>query len=272
MSEHKNRFDVAIVGESSPDRPPPSAGQALVNWALRKRPEHSHWLVLVLRCPQENFPLESGKQYALPKDLFHYGTFLGDFVELKWDGQNYQQPQTFRHGFQPEHPARTAAAALEALHQLNNETTDQVPASEVAGRCVYAGYLLDQTMGEVSWRKNSPVGAAAETQQIEAIHLAARVCQTLTVARIKSVCKEGSSLYWGAEQLIDAARKSESSELLYRAKMALQVGLHTHLPTRRPLQAELDSVAGLLAMAAEADRNYGPGTGERILTKVLGPQ
>ncbi len=262
MSKHLERFDVLIVGESTPDK---TAKPAWIRG-------HSHWNCRVLKVPQGgSVPLEAGKDYAFSKELFNYGSFLGDSVEIEWDGQKYDRAETFLHGYVPADMASTVDGALEALRKLKGEVSGAIRLPEVAGRSIYAAYLLDLVYGQTSWRKDYPENPGNHSQKVEAVQLAAAIFSSITLAQMKAVSKEGSSLSWGAERII-AASKEKIGQLMYESTLALQCGLMCFMPRRRASAAEVESIGRMFAMAAEAEKNYGRDTGNRVLERLLGPE
>lgn len=260
MSQHPERFDVLIVGESTPDP------KNKPKWPTG----HTHWNVRIVKVPTGgSVPLEVGKDYALSKEVFNYGSFLGDLVEIEWDGHKYDRAETVQHGFSPSALPTAVEPALQALKDLRASTTSTVPLHEVAGRAKFASYLLDVVFGHTSWRKDYPKDFGTHAQKTEAVQLVAGVFATLTVAKMKAVSKEGGSLAWGAEMILKAARE-KSGQMVHEATLALQCGLMCFMPHRRASAAEVDSIALLFKLAAEADKNYGRATADKILDRQLG--
>lgn len=275
----KIRFDVLITGTSCPTPPKLSA----VGWmwaavGCATPPEPTHWRVRVTARPDEEkalgLPLVLGQYYDLPMSLFNYCTFLGDGVEIEWDGKEYSHPEPFQHGYQPtECSLRTHQEAMEALIALHTEImgqTDNFPSQELAGRAIWAGHLLNRVMGEVSCPTRAPVDAGPVAMQVQAVRLCGQIFRKLGIDNLREVSKKWSGMAAGCREVVELSLDSRSpdSAIVDKAVWILRGSLVTDWPHRQP---EVDSIANLLRMAAQADDNYGKGTGDRILDKVLGP-
>jgi hypothetical protein len=262
------RFDVEIIS----DYPQTERGRGLKFW--KTSPRSDQWLVRVLRHSGGNLPLAQDQDYALPKSSFNYGTFIGDSVEIEWDGEQYVEAETYRHGFQPDDLPRDADSAFEALQRFHAETvgsTQEAALSEIAGRSKYAAYLLDQVLGHVSIYRAYPRGAGSPDQQYQAVKMAGAVFSSLGLKRIEAVSKEGCSHAGSCAAIAGVAADQTLSrdQLIRLASIKVQGTLHTYWPHRRTTEEELENIREMFALAAEADANYGPGTGELCLDKLF---
>lgn len=243
------RFDMEVIG------------------ANHKTPSKAtHWKVRITALPAEGLPLVLGGEYSVPVDNFGYATFIGDHVEAEWDGDQYSEFSTFKHGWTPDSWPRNATEALEHLRLLHKETlAADVPLNHVAGRSKFASYLLDRVMGEISVWKEYPRGALAIDKQGEAVLLAAAILEHLTMARIEQVSRNFGSHPEGCRRLIAAAKKTDLSGIRWAMEF-----VHSHMPSRRPSRQEVESIGRMFAMARQADQNYGRGTGDRVIEVLLG--
>jgi hypothetical protein len=255
----ESTFEGLILGQCNPDR-----------WKLGWFRPPSHWIVKVTDAEEGTKP-SVGEKLRLPKaKCFNYGSFLGDrvIVTVKADGSH--SAKTFQHGFQPTSTIGDAARALEELcifHQATM-TASRTPLSEVAGRSIYAAFLLRTIIGYLTHQKEYPDAPLAVPLQCKAITLVAEIFTKLGIKNIRAVSKLGCSHASGCEDLVSKmALKPGEFGMIQAAKFSFNF-LFSYLPSRPANRADLDSIRGMLALAAEAERNYGQGTRDLVLGKL----
>lgn len=275
------RFDIEILGVIEPQKP---KGQILPSWVTawipsgaQESPPCKAWKIRVLSCPDShNFPLTKDSEHTFPQDLFDFSTFIGDLVDVGFDGESIGNATAYRNGFQPPQLANydcdTALELLRLFHQEVTGATDEFPLNEVAGRSKHAGILLDTVMGEPSFRKQNVRGEASQAHQAEAIRLAADVIKHLGIDNIRLASRICSSHPSGCRYLVEAAAKNQDSDqnLIEEVRGLAISFMHLHWPRKRASAENMLDIGKLLAMAAQADENYGPGTGKQCLDRVFG--